>query len=414
MSFWKDKPVSVTNKTYLHNENIISKKILSVDNLFNITKTQIENNKIQLDYDIILNPNDTIKHYLLNFINDNYMCKNSELTLIYNIDLLNYFLSNNSLCIIFYTKGTKNKFQKKDLYNKIIGIIIGKPQILNIRNIRNILNKEDLFQLYNSIDVDFLCIKQQLRNLHISSYMINVLTHHCIIEYQKKICCAIYTTNLKLKVDPFCKSIYYNRPLQIDKLLKCEILFNDNIKPKYNIFNYPTNFLENKSFEYFNQSKTHEYYEQIYNLLQKYNKTNYDIYAYKSKNDIIHLLKNQAFHKFIIKDTENFITDFICLYKLETKNLKSNYTCQNGYIYSIFLQQNDNTYKSNILELISEYCYKHNIFDMIVMLNIFNTDTDNIYNFNSNLIETYPNLYYYIYNIEMPNILPFRNGLITI
>jgi hypothetical protein len=185
----------------------------------------------------------------------------------------------------------------------------------------------------------------------------------------------------------------------------------DNIKQKYNTFNYPNNFLDNKTFEYFDISKTQDYYDHIYNLLQKYNKSNYDIYSYKSKNDIIYLLKNPAFHKFIIKDDQNNITDFICLYKLETKNLKTNYSCENGYIYSIFLNETDNTYKSNILELISEYCYKHNIFDMIVMLNIFNTDMDIC---NSNLIETYPNLYYYIYNIEIPNILPFRNGLITI
>lgn len=426
MSFWKDKPVAVSNETYLNNNTIVSKQILPIDKLFDITKSEIEKNKIQLDYDVIINPDDNIKQHLLNFINNNYMHKNTEFTLIYTKDLLNYFISNNTLCIVFYPKGTKSNLNTLNcISDKIIGIIIGKPQILNIRHI---IKDENYTKLYNSIDVDFLCIKQQLRNLHVSSYMINVLTNKCITEYDKKICCATYTTNRLLNVKPFCTSTYYNRPLQIDNLLKCELLIDDNLNTKkiYNTFEYSSDFLLNKNLIYFNTLQnnfydgintidSHQISNEIYDLLQKYNKSQYDIYAYKSKNDISYLLKNPAFHKFIIKDNTNTITDFICLYNLETKNLKSNYTCQNGYIYTLFLSKTDNLYKSNILELISEYCYQHKIFDMIIMLNIFDhtkdTNTDYL---KHKLIKTYPNLYYYIYNIEIPTISPFRNGLITI
>lgn len=421
MSFWKDKPVAVSNETYLNNNNtVVSKQILSIDNLFDITKSEIENNKIQLDYDVIINPNDYIKQHLLNFININYMSKNAQFTLIYTKDLLNYFISNNTLCIVFYPKGTKSNLTTfNSISDKIIGIIIGKPQIVNIRHI---IKDENYTQLYNSIDVDFLCIKKQLRNLHVSSYMINVLTNKCITEYNKKICCATYTTNSKLNVEPFCTSTYYNRPLQIDNLLKCGFLIDENVnlntKKIYNTFDYPNDFLQNKRLVYFNSIHSDVIYEkmsnEIYNLLQKYNKSNYDIYAYKSKNDIRNLLKNQAFHKFIIKDSTDTITDFICLYNLETKNLKSNSACQNGYIYTLFLSKTDDLYKSNILELISEYCYQYKIFDMIIMLNIFDNTKENIDYLKYKLIKTSPNLYYYIYNIQIANILPFRNGLITI
>lgn len=417
MSFWKDKPIIVSNETYLDNNTIISKQILSIDKLFNITKTEIEKNKIQLDYEIIMNPNEEIKQKLLTFINNNYMRKDAQFTLIYSQDLLNYFISNNTLCIVFYPKGTKSNLTTfNSISDKIIGIIIGKPQILNIRHI---INNENYTQLYNSIDVDFLCIKQQLRNLHVSSYMINVLTNKCITEYDKKICCATYTTNQLLNVKPFCTSTYYNRPLQIDNLLKSELLIDNNLNTKqiYNTFEYNDDFLSNRTLTYFNilpkNIESCELPNQIYDLLQQYNKSQYDIYAYKSKNDILHLLKNPAFHKFIIKDNTNTITDFICLYNLETKNLKSNYTCQNGYIYTLFLNKTDNLYKSNMIELVSEYCYNNKIFDMITMLNIFD-DTNNITNFNSKLIKSCPNLHYYIYNIQIPNILAFRNGLITI
>lgn len=421
MSFWKDKPVAVSNETYLNNNNtIVSKQILSIDKLFDITKSEIENNKIKLDYDVIINPNDNIKQHLLNFINNNYMSKNAQFTLIYTKDLLNYFISNNTLCIVFYPKGTKSNLTTfNSILDKIIGIIIGKPQILNIRHI---IKDENYTQLYNSIDVDFLCIKQQLRNLHVSSYMINVLTNKCITEYDKKICCATYTTNRMLNVKPFCTSTYYNRPLQIDNLLKCELLINDNVNIKqiYNTFEYSRDFLLNKNLIYFNTLEnnvgdSHKISNELYDLLQKYNKSQYDIYAYKSKHDILHLLKNPAFHKFIVKDSTDTITDFICLYNLETKNLKTNYTCQNGYIYTLFLSKTDDLYKSNILELISEYCYQYKIFDMIIMLNIFDNTTDTkTDSLKCKFIKTYPNLYYYIYNIEIPTISSFRNGLITI
>jgi len=422
MSFWSNKPVSVLNDSYTNklDKNITTNNIISIDDLFEKSKFEIENSKIQLDYDVIINPDEKLRKHFLDFINKNYISVNSNLTLIYCQNLLNYFISKDSLCIPFYAKGSKEKFTDKNkLYDKMIGLIIGKRQTLHIKNI---IDNKVCFKSHNSIDVDFLCIKPQLRNLHVSSYMINVITNKCITEYNKQVCCATYTTNTQLKVNSFCKKTYYNRPLHIDNLLKSEIIFGkEHLKNYYNTFNYPIYFLNDIHLEYFNtlQSNlgernlfTKNKVDPIYNYLKKYNESNYDIYEYKSKDDIYELLKNTAFHKFVIRDNKNNIKDFICLYYLETKNLKTNSICKTGYIYSVFFSNNDMLYKSYILELISEYCYNNNIFDMIIIMDNLILSDDNLDKFK--LIKTYPYLYYYIYNIEIQNILPFRNGLVTI
>ena len=49
---------------------------------------------------------------------------------------------------------------------------------------------------------------------------------------------------------------------------------------------------------------------------------------------------------------------------------------------------------------------------MILTMDTFILSEDNLDKYK--LIKTYPNLYYYIYNIEIPNILPFKNSLVTI
>jgi hypothetical protein len=426
MSFWSNKPVSVLNDSYTNNphKNIITNNIMPIDDLFEKSKFEIENSKIQLDYDVIINPDDELKQHFLNFINQNYISVNSNLTLIYSKDLLNYFISKDSLCIPFYTKGSKDKYtkNKNQLYYTMIGLIIGKKQNLYIKNI---IDKKAFFKSYNSIDVDFLCIKPQLRNLHVSSYMINIMINKCITQYNKQVMCAIYTTNIQLKVNSFCQKTYYNRPLNIDNLLKSEIIFEkDNLKKYYNSFDYPIYFRNDINLEYFTTLQSNYLYQKgislyqkdlcdtIYNYLRKYNESNYDIFEYKSRDDIYELLNNTAFHKFIIRDNSGNIKDFICLYYLETKNLKTNSISKNGYMYNIFLSNNDILYKSYILELISEYCYNNNIFDMILIMDTFILSEDNLERFK--LIKTYPYLYYYIYNLEIPYILPFNNALVTI
>ena len=402
-SFWTNKPVRINKQEFTSN------LIVSADTLLENSDNEIKMSKIQLDYDVVLNPDDDCKNNLLKFINDNYGDDNSNLVLQYSKNLLDYFINPDSLCIVFYSKEKK--------YDKMIGLIVAKKHNLVIRD--DVLE----FKTYNCIDIDFLCLIKQLRNLHVSSYMINVVTKECMLQYDKQVHCAVYTINKRLKVDNFCKKTYYHRPLQIENLLLTDMLdVNDNdnlnfeqttklLKKLYNTFSYNKDFFKNYNLEYYTTSNNLDH-NLIHDNLLNYNKVNHDIYEYKSRSDIEKMLSNPVFHKFIIKNKTGDIVDFVCLYNLDTYNIKTKTSSRNGHFYSMFLHDNSSTYMSYVLEIISEYCYKNNVFDLLTIMNVLNVKPEE-YKFYK-LLRGSASLYYYVYNIEIPFIQSHKNGLVTI
>ena len=413
-SFWANKPVRINKKEFTSN------LIVSADTLLENSDNEIKMSKIQLDYDVILNPDDDCKNNLLKFINNNYGDDKSNLVLQYSKNLLDYFINPDSLCIVFYSKG--NKLLHKYNYDKMIGLIVAKKHNLVIRD--DVLE----FKTYNCIDIDFLCLIKQLRNLHVSSFMINVITKECMLQYDKQVPCAVYTVNKRLKVDNFCKKTYYHRPLQIENLLLTDMLDvngGDNLnfeqttkllKKLYNTFSYTKDFFKNYNLEYYTKiqgtSDGKSTLELIHDNLLNYNKVNHDIYEYKSRTDIEKMLSNPVFHKFIIRNKGGDIVDFVCLYNLDTYNIKTKTSSRNGHFYSMFLHDNSSTYMSYVLEIISEYCYKNNVFDLLTIMNVLNVKPEE-YKFYK-LLRGSASLYYYVYNIEIPRIQSHKNGLVTI
>jgi hypothetical protein len=424
MSFWLNKPLHVKNIQHNLNNKFSSDLIKSPDDLLKDCIDEINKSKIKLDYNIIMDPNDECKNHLLKFINNNYDTSNSHLVLQYSKSLLDYFINNDSLCIIFYPKGhgttkppqsqTTNK--NKCNFDKMVGLIIAKKHTLSILENTNTPN---YFKNYETIDADFLCLIKPLRNLHISSYMINIVTKECLVQYNKQVCSAIYTINKPIKVPHFSRKTFYHRPLNINELISSDMLniesTNENVYKKiYNTFNYHKNFFTDCSLEYYNyiQNVDDSLLDFIYDKLLTYNKTNYHIFESKSKEDVKKMLQNPVFHKFIIKNKSNEIIDFICLYNLNTLNKNTNTFIRCGHFYSFFLHDNSNSYIYNILEIISEYCYKHNLFDELIIMNILNIPCDKYKLFK--LLKGSGQLFYYIYNIDIPFIHSHQNGLVTI
>ena len=416
MSFWLNKPVFV-------NQDFTSDYIVSAENLVKNTTNEITNSKVQLEYDIILNPDDNQKLKLVDFINNNYSTNDSDLVLKYSKRLLDYFITNDSLCVIFYPMGTKESFNNEELFDKMIGLVMGRKQCIYIKELPDKYNNQtNFFKSYNCIDVDFLCLIKQLRNMHVSSYMINILTNQCVIRYNMQIYSAIYTVSKRLCVNSFCKKTYYHRPLKIHNLLQSEMIHNNSnltlLQKLYNTFSYPIKLLENVVLQYINTLNLNEnglniLANALHDKLLTYNQNNYNIYEYKSQHDILKMLTNDIFHKFIVIDKNtNEILDFMCLYHLDTRNLKYNVISRNGYLYSMFFKKYETMYISYIFELVSEYCYKNNIFDMIITMNIYDIKPDQYKFFK--LLKGSADLYYYMYNINTPNILPWKNGLVTI
>jgi hypothetical protein len=180
----------------------------------------------------------------------------------------------------------------------------------------------------------------------------------------------------------------------------------------YNTFSYTKDFFENYNLEYYTNIDDINTINIIHDNLLAYNEKKHDIYEYKSKTDIMKMLTNPIFHKFIIKNKTGQIVDFICLYNLDTYNTITKTSSRNGHFYSMFLNDNSTSYMSYILEIVSEYCYKNNIFDLLTIMNILNVKPEE-YKFYK-LLRGSASLYYYVYNIEVPYIQSHKNGLVTI
>lgn len=408
MSYWANKPLNLSN------DNSLSYILDSDTLLLNINK-EIENSKLSLDYYMVTSPNDQIKSQLLQFINNNYNNINSNLSLQYSKDLFDYYITRDTLCVLFYPRNKK----PTDITTKnMIGFICGHPEIIYIKE----NDKNSNFKEYKTIDVNYLCLTKSLRNLHVSSYMINILTKECSLTFNKKINCAIYTIGQQVNTKSFSNKSFYHRPINVDNLIDSTLLqLNKDpeaLKQVFQKFDWEKSFLNDYDFIYLqknnlkkNKEKLENTIDQIYDKLMLINKINYDIFDYKSKDDIRKILLNNAFYNFLIVNKQTGkIEDFISLYNLVTKNITNNVSSRNGYFY-IFMTTKDDKHKFNLIEYISEYIYKNNLLDMITFMDImergFNDTHYKILNGSSKL-------YYYIYNLKLPRIDSFKNGLITI
>lgn len=407
MSFWLNKPLEL-------NSNVTNDYILNTDVLLSKIDNEISNSKILLDYHIVTSPDNFLKSHLLEFINNNYNGINSKFTLNYSLSLFNYYITPNTLCILFYP--IKKKPQNITTQN-MVGFICGRPETIYIKD-------NNTFKQYKTIDVNYLCLIKKLRNLHVSSYIINILTKECLLKFNKLINCALYTIgNQSIKSPSFSDKTFYHRPINIKNLINSNLLNFDKdvsyLKHIFETFDFDKNFLKNYQFihltkPYLNQNQERLKYivNEIHDKLLHVNKLNYDIFDYKSKSDITNILLNDSFYNFIIINPEtNEIKDYICLYNLVTKNIDNNIPCTNGYFY-IFMTLENDEYKFNIIEYISKYSYENNLFDMITVMDIM--ENGYLKDKHFKILNGSTKLYYYIYNIRLQEIQPFKNGLITI
>ena len=73
--------------------------------------------------------------------------------------------------------------------------------------------------------------------------------------------------------------------------------------------------------------------------------------------------------------------------------------------------END-TYKFNLIEYISKYSFENDLFDMITVMDIM--ENGYLKDKHFKILNSSTKLYYYMYNLQLSQIEPFKNGLITI
>jgi hypothetical protein len=409
MSFWSNKPLKLNSG--LKNDNTY---ILDSDSLLLNINTEISNSKFSLDYYIVTSPDDFFKTQLLEFINNNYNGIDSKFTLNYSKELFNHYITPDTLCILFYPY---NKKPSNITTQNMVGFICGHPEIIYIK-------ENNTFKQYKTIDVNYLCLIKSIRNLHFSSYMINILTKRCLLKFNKQINCALYTIGGKpIKTPSFSNKTFYHRPINVENLTDSKLLLLDKdicvLKQMFQTFDFDKNFLKNYKFIHLtkryldkNQDVLTNIVNEIHDKLFYINQINYDIFDYKSKHDIRNILLNDSFYNFLIINPEtNEIKDFICLYNLITKNTINNISSRNGYFY-IFMTLENDTYKFNLIEYISKYSFENDLFDMITVMDIM--ENGYLKDKHFKILNSSTKLYYYMYNLQLSQIEPFKNGLITI
>jgi hypothetical protein len=402
MSFWLNKPVQVTTEN--------SKQILSNTELLLKINKEISESKLKLDYNVL--NNETLylkKDQILQFINDNYKTSNDSFSLVYKKDTLDFFLNENNVLVIeFYPKSNP----------KQIGLIIGKKENIVINN-----------NSFNSLEVNFLCLNEKLRNLHVSSLMINILTKECVERFD--IGTAYYTIGKPIKSPSFCTKKMFHRPINISNLIETEFLDSDNenfYRKTYNSFKSKSLFSKFKSQVFYNTkityisksknqdrstSELNGIVNDIYNGLDSYQKSNYKIYENISKDIIRNLLENDSFHHFLFYSITGKLENYFCFMELDTLNTNNQKIFKNGVLYKMFSSDTTDNYALKpysviLMEEISKYVYEKKLFDVITVHDIFKNQASFNYLNGTGILK------YYMFNMTIPKIEHYENGLVTI
>jgi hypothetical protein len=385
-SFWKHKPLIVQS-------NISFGTMMDKNKLISQIQNDIDSSKIDLDYGIIEMTEECIESILV-FINTNYITRGSTITLNYSKDLYKYFCGGgDTICIAFYPKQKRN----------MVGFIVGKLIQVDVKGV-----------VIDTLEVNFLCLLPQLRSMHVSSYMISILSKVCLMKFN--VVSAVYTVGKKLAIPSFCTKHYYHRPLNITKMIDTGLIsksYDTKVARKvYGTFNYKKG--ESRRLEYYNNSTSipDRLLSEITEKLMSYTKNTFAIFDIKSQMNIRGFFNNQAFYTFIFKDETGCITDMVTIYKLDTVDVRCGKSCRNGYVYCYFFDKNETLHKFDIMERISEYCKHNDLFDMITIIDCFGLGTKEYSTYK--FLKGSGSLHYYFYNGEMFNVDPEKNGLVTI
>ena len=377
MSFWKGQPLAITDNV---------SQIISTERMIEKVNNEIDAAKTTLEYKVSWGQDApaTYRATILDFLYNNYMCsENAKVK--YSDELFSYYL-NNSILIVFHPKGRAET---------IVGVIVGRRNRLFIHGVQ-----------HNMVEVDFLSLTKRLHSLKLAPYMIGVLTREVIVRYE--IAVAYYTIGDKIASPSYGEKKMYYRPIHIRNLVLAGFLpDNTPIKPYEVIFN---RFKALRHVTYSNGTNQH-LAEALEEKILAYSKRVYSIFDYKDAAELSRILSNTAFHSFTFYDAASELTDFICLYRVDSHYTRGGRIVRNGYLFIKCLSSDTIEHASEILEAVSGYCVKNNVLDLITVVDIFPTEN---YLKELKCIEGDGTLSYYAFNMNMTPIENIRNGIVTI
>lgn len=306
---------------------------------------------------------------LYNFLCDNYYT-NEQFRWRYPPLLFRYFLEN-SVVVIYY-KTDKNG-------DKVIcGMIIGKPIDIMYRS------KFNFPMITKSLDVNFLCVKRDLRKTGICKFLKDVLIK-TTIENDDSINSALFTIGSDKSYHMYSQKKYYSKLITKNAHDNFNFNLNSqliNLGLKINVFTtieLPQDILTS-----------------IKNYIYDDNITKYDIFQIFDKEELRQILTNEEFIKiFIMRNTE--ILGLVILYHLDFEENGKLFT--NVFVYNYFTRGELSL--DLLWNCMEEVCKNMNV-DVITST----TQLDDTY------IDTRINLKYYDFNLGLKNTC--KNGLVTI
>ena len=389
-SFWLKNPIQINNTT----SKLIP--ILSSEKIGEHIQKNLSNTNIQLDFTIYHNYDVTkekCEKYLL-FLNEHYV-RNQHLKLHYSFDLFYYYLtSGESLIIECHPKNKKDK---------LIGLIVGKKRQVYFNKIMTPV-----------LEVNFLCIIDKLRNLHVAPILISKLSLECLLQYN--ILHAYYTIDTPIKSTPFCQKLSYHVPLNEEKLIKIgffgENKTNVDLSQYYhkqlNNITFINRHLKNVKYDtciYINGTLYHVDVNELHKFILDFYLKSCTIFDEMTINELKLMLYNKSFHHFVFYENDK-IVDYICFYQLNSMNMNSQLEYRNGFMYIYCLNIDQKSSKTRLCYVLN-YLKQHDILDMI-------TTNQKSWIECLNYIEGTAHLKYYMYNTHIPMIQSDKNGLVTI
>jgi hypothetical protein len=376
MSFWKTMPVAV----HATKQPNTFTKIVDEQFLLDKINRELDNPHVDFKYDIYENDDldDVFIQKMKAFYDEQYSY-DSNVCLTFKQDVYKFFLLD-ALVVKFYVPDTK----------EIIGYIVGKKIKLNINS-----------KSIDTLEVSFFCIHKKFRNRHFTPYFINVILKQFIIRYNISV--STYALSDNIRSPYYTVKYLIHRPINTEHLKKCEFIPKELNCDEYKIFEKNLNV----DLVYLNNTDVPDNLLQIlHKKLNTFQHRHFTVYREISKEDIKQLLKNKNFHNFVIFNKDKTIKDFVSFYDLQLNITERNLMYNSSSIYTMFFEKYDTANIRSTLEIISEYCHKYNIIDVLSFFDIFPVnDYSDIKCLNGQ-----GSLYYYLFNYNM---MPLSNDKIS-
>jgi hypothetical protein len=401
MSFWLNGPVEINDPSKSQDIQIL----YDYNTMLKYIQQIFQKSKIKLSFTVYNNSLSKEKKIdILDFINNNYL-GNEYFTVKYSYDLFNHYL-HNSIII---------ECHPIDQLDKTIGIVVGKRKKLCYNKTIGTMDTMDTIQTIDTLEVDFLCLTKQLRNLHIAPLIISKLSEVALVNYNIRN--AYYTIADKIKSPYFSEKKLYHVPIHLQPLIDCGFFGSKTVTLDqiYNFYKntqnriYKIETIHNHVYQYINGNSSNKITSHLSRVLCKhidlFYKKKYTLFDIHTEQDMYSILNNKSFHNFIFYDERDNVSDYICFFQLDCYANDTSSYFKSGFLYTHFY--NDINLLQDKLNFVYLKMANENILDMIT-INNFDIFKD------FNYVEGSQSLKYYMYNIKIPTIESNKISMVTI